>query len=252
MSSKQIPSDYQPAPELLAGRRILVTGAGDGIGRAVSLALAGHGATVILLGRTVHKLEAVYDQIVDAGFPQPALYPLNLAGAAPDDYQELANRVDAELGGLEGLVHNAGILGSLSPLLHYDEAEWMEVMQVNLNGAFFLTRACLPLLEQAADAAILFTSSNVGFRGRAYWGAYAVSKFASEGLMQVLADEVEESGTLRVNSINPGRVRTGMRAAAYPAEDPQSLPAPEEIVMPYLYLLGPDSHGINGQAFDCG
>ncbi len=249
MSQKQIPSDYQATPRLLADRRILVTGAGDGIGRAVSLALAGHGATVILLGRTVHKLEAVYDQIIDAGGPQPALYPLNLAGAAPDDYQQLATRVEAELGGLEGLVHNAGILGSLSPLLHYDETEWMEVMQVNVNGAFFLTRACLPLLERAADASILFTSSNVGFHGRAYWGAYAVSKFASEGLMQVLAEEVEASGTLRVNSFNPGRVRTNMRAAAYPAEDPQSLLAPEEIVMPYLYLLGPDSRGINGQAY---
>ncbi len=252
MPQQQIPSDYQATPELLTGRRILVTGAGDGIGKAVSLALAKHGATVILLGRTVHKLESVYDQIVDASCPQPALYPLNLAGAAPDDYQQLASRVEAELGGLEGVVHNAGILGSLSPLRHYDEAEWMEVMQVNLNSAFFLTRACLPLLERATDASILFTSSNVGFYGRAYWGAYAVSKFASEGLMQVLADEVEEAGTLRVNSFNPGRVRTHMRAAAYPAEDPQTLPSPEEITTPYLYLLGPDSHGINGQAFSFG
>lgn len=242
--------NYQPSPNLLAERVILVTGAGDGIGRAVSLALAGHGATVILLGRTTRKLEAVYDRIVEAGAPRPAIYPMDFEGALPDDHRALAERVDEELGRLDGVLHNAGILGSLTPLELYDPSEWLRVVQVNLNAPFLLTQACLPLLKRAPDASVLFTSSGVGRRGRAYWGAYSASKFAVEGLMQILADELEENSCVRVNSINPGRVRTAMRAAAYPAENPSELLTPEAIVGPYLYLMGPDSLGVHGQALD--
>jgi len=248
MSTKPIASSYTPATQLLERRVILVTGAGDGIGRAVSLAFAAHGATVILLGRTLRKLESVYDQIVDSGAPVPAIYPMDLEGAVPDDHRELAERIETEFARLDGLLHNAGLLGSLTPLELYDPTEWLRVMQVNLNAPFLLTRACLPLLKRASDASVLFTSSGVGRRGRAYWGAYSASKFAVEGLMQVLADELEENSHVRVNSINPGRVRTAMRAAAYPAENPAELRAPEEIVLPYLYLMGPDSRGVHGEA----
>ena len=250
MSTKPIASSYTPATQLLERRVILVTGAGDGIGRAVSLAFAAHGATVILLGRTLRKLESVYDQIVDSGAPVPAIYPMDLEGAVPDDHRELAERIETEFARLDGLLHNAGLLGSLTPLELYDPTEWLRVMQVNLNAPFLLTRACLPLLKRASDASVLFTSSGVGRRGRAYWGAYSASKFAVEGLMQVLADELEENSHVRVNSINPGRVRTAMRAAAYPAENPAELRAPEEIVLPYLYLMGPDSRGVHGEALD--
>jgi NAD(P)-dependent dehydrogenase (short-subunit alcohol dehydrogenase family) len=245
-----IPEDYTPRADLLAGRTILVTGAGDGIGRAVSSAFAAHGATVILLGRTTPKLEAVYDEIVSAGGPQPAIYPMDLEGATPDDHRQLAENIASQLGRLDGLLHNAGLLGSLTPIAHYDPVEWLRVVQVNLNAPFLLTQSCLPLLERAPEASIVFTSSGVGRRGRAYWGAYGASKFGVEGLMQILADELEENSAVRVNSLNPGRVRTAMRAAAYPAENPASLLTPAEIVTPYLYLMGPDSVGVHGRALD--
>ena len=250
MTTHKIPSDYTPPVDVLAERVILVTGAGDGIGKAVSLAFAAHGATVILLGRTTPKLESVYDDIVAAGGAKPAIYPLDLEGAVPDDHRQLAERVESELGRLDGLLHNASLLGSLTPIKHYDPIEWLRVIQVNLHAPFLLTQACLPLLERAPSASVVFTSSSVGRRGRAYWGAYSVSKFAVEGLMQILADELEQNSRVRVNSVNPGRVRTAMRAAAYPAENPAELLAPQDIVLPYLYLMGPDGRDLHGQALD--
>lgn len=241
---------YRPAPEILKERVILVTGAGDGIGKAVAQALAAHGATVILLGRTIAKLEQTYDAIVAAGGPRPAIYPMNLEGAAEKDYVDLALKLDEEYGRLDGLLHNAGILGSRTPIEQYDVLEWQRVLLVNVTAPFVMTRACLPLLRKSADASILFTSSGVGRKGRAYWGAYAVSKFATEGLMEVLADELENTSAIRVNSINPGATRTNMRLKAYPAEDRDQLKKPEEITPAYLYLLGPDSKGVNGRRFD--
>lgn len=242
--------DYAPGPELLGGRVILVTGAGDGIGAAAARAFAAHGATVVLLGRTVPKLESVYDAIVDAGHREPAIYPMDLLGALPHHYEELAERLEGELGRLDGLLHNAAVLGALTPLEHYDVELWGRVMQVNLHAPFMLTRACLPLLKRAPDASILFTSSAVGRRGRAYWGAYAIACFAVEGMVQVLADELESQPRIRVNSIDPGPVRTRMRAQAYPAEDSSALPAPEAIVGAYLYLMGPDGRGLSGRALE--
>ena len=242
--------DYNAAPNLLEGRVILVTGAGAGIGRAAAEAFAAHGATVVLLGRTLQKLEQIYDAIEQAGHPQPAIYPLNLEGATPKDYQDLATTLESEFGRLDGLLHNAANLGTLTPLEQYDVETWYRVFQVNLHGAFLLTRACLPLLRRAPDASVLFTSSSVGRAARAYWGAYAVSKFAVEGLMQVLADELEGTTNIRVNSINPGPVRTALRAQAYPAENPATLVLPEAIMAPYLYLMGPDSQAVKGQALD--
>lgn len=241
---------YTPSADLLAQRVILVTGAGDGIGRSAAISFAAHGATVILLGRTIRKLEAVYDTIERTGYPQPAIYPLNLEGASPKDYETLATTLANEFGRLDGLLHNAAILGNLTPLEHYTITTWYQVMQVNLNAPFLLTQACLPLLKQAQDASIVLTSSGVGRRGKAYWGAYAVSKFALEGLMQVLADEVETNTAIRVNSINPGATRTAMRAHAYPGEDPNQLPTPDAIMPLYLYLMGPESQQVNGQALD--
>ncbi len=168
----------------------------------------------------------------------------------PDDHRQLAEHVESQLGRLDGLLHNASLLGSLTPIEHYDPIEWLRLIQVNLHAPFLLTQACLPLLKRAPSASLVFTSSSVGRRGRAYWGAYSVAKFAVEGLMQILADELEQNSRVRVNSINPGRVRTAMRAAAYPAENPAGLLAPRDIVLPYLYLMGPDSRDLHGQALD--
>lgn len=242
--------DYQARADLLKDRVILITGAGDGIGAAAARSCAAHGATVILLGRTTRKLEAVYDAIEAAGQPQAAIYPMNLEGAAPKDYEDLANTIEKEFGRLDGLLHNASLLGTLTPLGQYDVEQWSKVMQVNLNAPFLMTRACLDLLKKADDASVLFTSSSVGRKGRAYWGAYGISKAANENMMQIWADELESNTHVRVNSINPGAVRTSMRARAYPGEDPNTLPKPEAIMATYLYLLGPDSNDVTGRQFD--
>lgn len=239
---------YTPAPDLLTSRRILITGAGDGIGRAAALACARHGARVILLGRTARKLEKVYDEIEQRGAAQPALLPLDLATATPSHYEQVAQTIEQEFGGLDGLLHNAADAGTLTPLEHYTPEMWFRVMQVNLNAAWLLTRACLPLLHRSPDASVVFTTSEVGRRGRAYWGGYAVSCFGLEGLTQVLADECAAEGRIRVNSLDPGTVRTGMRSRLYPGEDRDALPAPETIMPAYLYLLGPDSRGVSGKA----
>jgi NAD(P)-dependent dehydrogenase (short-subunit alcohol dehydrogenase family) len=227
-----------------------VTGAGDGIGKAAAKAYAAQGATVILTGRTIEKLEAVYDEIEAAGHPQPAIFPLNLSGAAYKDYEDLATVINDEFGQLDGLLHNASILGEKKPIETSSIETWQEVMQVNVNAAYMMTRALLPVLKASNHASVIFTSSSVGRKGRAYWGAYAVSKFATEGLMQVLADELENTSNIRCNTINPGATRTAMRAQAYPGESPQENPTPEEIMPLYLYLMGEDSKGINGKALN--
>jgi len=244
------PKTYSPRENLLEGRVILVTGAGDGIGRIVAKACARYGASVGLLGRTLSKLEAVYDEIIAAGWPRPSIAQMNLLKAQGPDFFQLAESIEKEFGRLDGLLHNAGILGHLSPLEQYDVGTWTEVMHVNLTVPFVMSQVMLPLLKKSADASVVFTSSGVGRKGRAYWGAYAVSKFGIEGLSQVLADENEQHANIRVNCINPGATRTSMRAAAFPGEDPGTLKAPEDIVGPYLYLLGPDSQGISGQSID--
>ena len=246
----QTMKDYQAPADLLKDRTILITGAGAGIGAAAAKSCAAHGATVILLGRTTGKLEEVYDAIEQAGHPQAAIYPMNLEGAAPKDYQDLANTLEKEFGRLDGLLHNASLLGGLTPLGQYDIEQWYKVMQVNLHAPWLLTRFCLDLLKQSDDASVLFTSSSVGRKGRAYWGAYGISKAANENMMQTWADEVESNTSIRMNSINPGATRTGMRARAYPGEDPNTLPLPESIMASYLYLLGPDSKGVTGQQFN--
>lgn len=242
--------DYQARPDLLQGRVILVTGAGRGIGAAAAKAFAAHGATVLLLGKTEANLSQVYDEIEAAGHPQPAVIPFNLETALPHQYDELAAMLESEFGKIDGLLHNAAIVGPRTPLEQLSGDNFMRVMQINVNAMFMLTSTLLPLLKLSDDASVVFTSSSVGRKGRAYWGAYAVSKFATEGLMQVLADEVDGISNVRANSVNPGATRTSMRALAYPGENPANNPEPEAIMPVYLYLMGPDSKGVNGQAFD--
>ncbi|MFA5626850.1 MAG: YciK family oxidoreductase [Thiohalomonadaceae bacterium] len=238
---------YKPAPDLLKQRIILVTGAGDGIGAAAAKAFANHGATVILLGRNTRKLEKIYDEIEQKSGPQPGLATFDLEKASHEQYLELADLLAKEFGHLDGILHNAGLLGTLTPLAQYDLKQWAQLMQVNLHAPYLLTRAMLPLLKKSADASVLFTSSGVSQKGRAYWGAYAITKAAADNMMEIWADELETNTNIRVNSINPGAVRTAMRARAYPGEDPNTLSRPEEIMSIYLYLMGPDSRGITGK-----
>jgi NAD(P)-dependent dehydrogenase (short-subunit alcohol dehydrogenase family) len=245
------PRRYTAAPDVLRGRVILVTGAGQGIGRAASLACAAHGATVVLVSRTQARLEKVYDEILAAGGPEPAIAVMDFRKAGGPEYFSLAEQIETTYGRLDGLLHNAGILGQRAPIEHYDIGTWHEVLHINLTVPFVLTRTLLPLLRKSADASVVFTSSSVGRRGRAYWGAYAVSKFGIEGLSQVLADETDGTGTIRVNCINPGGTRTAMRRAAYPGEDPATVPDPAELMNAYLFLLGPASRGVTGGTFDC-
>lgn len=250
MSETFDPRAHQARPDELAGRVIAITGASDGLGRAVALACARHGAAVVLIGRSEKKLEAVHGGIAALGAPQAAIGVLDLERALAADYDRLAAAIDERYGRLDGLLHNAGLLGRLSPIEHYDVPTWCRVLHVNLTAAFALTQVLLPLLKKSADASVVFTSSSVGRRGRAYWGAYAVSKFALEGLSQVLADELEGTSAIRVNTLNPGRARTAMRRQAYPAEDAATVPLPAELTGPYIALLGPASRGVTGRSFD--
>lgn len=241
--------NYRPRKNLLEGRTILVTGASDGIGKVAAITYAQYGATVLLLGRDRQKLEAVNDEITRNTSTSPLIVPFDLTKLHSQSEASLMEPLQQAVPRLDGILHNASLLGSKVPLEHIPAEEWERVMHVNVTAAFLLTKRLMPALNQSEDASVIFTSSGVGRKGRAYWGAYAVSKFATEGMMEVMADEVSDS-SIRVNSLNPGGTRTKMRAAAYPAEDPMDLPLPEAHMPLYLYLMGPDSQGVNGQRFE--
>ncbi|MGB0360272.1 MAG: YciK family oxidoreductase [Endozoicomonas sp.] len=240
---------YHAPEQLLKDKVLLVTGAGSGIGRTAALTFARYGATIILLGRDVSKLESVYDEITANEWPMSAIFPLNLETATDHDYANLADTIENEFGRLDGVLHNASLLGELKPISQYPTETWNRILQVNLTAGFMMTRELLPLLRQTEKASVIFTSSSVGHKGRANWGAYSVSKFATEGLMQILADEEDGISNVRFNTINPGGTRTAMRASAFPGEDPKSLPTPADIMPVYLYLMGSESSAITGQAF---
>jgi NAD(P)-dependent dehydrogenase (short-subunit alcohol dehydrogenase family) len=235
----------------LAGRVVAITGATGGIGRAVALAAAAEGAQLILIARNVRKLKALHAEMEQLAPGAALMVPLDLEQALANDYDRVADAVIKHYGRLDGLVHCAGLLGVLTPIDQYDVPTWCKVMHVNVTAAFALTQVLLPALRKSDDASIIFTSSSVGRQGRAYWGAYAVSKFAVEGLVQVLAAELAGNSTVRVNALNPGPARTTMRRQAYPSENLEALPLPEDLTDPYLKLLGPRGAGITGQSLNC-
>ncbi|HSW11280.1 MAG TPA: SDR family NAD(P)-dependent oxidoreductase [Solimonas sp.] len=244
-----LPENYSPAPGLLQNRTILVTGAGDGLGKAAALACARHGATVVLLGRTVKKLEAVYDAIEEAGGPVPAIYPLHLGGANWNDYGELAATLEREFGRLDGLLHCAAHFKAFSRMQDIEPREWIESLQVNLTAAYALTSQCLPLLQKSADASVVFGADRSGREALAFHGAYGVAKAGLENLARAWALEQEKAENLRFNTFDPGPLRTGLRLKGYPGESIETLPLPETVVPQLLWLLGPDSRGISGRAF---
>ncbi|MEN2751861.1 YciK family oxidoreductase [Psychrobacter sp. FBL11] len=238
---------FAPQDNCLNGKTILVTGAGDGIGRIAALTYARYGATVLLLGRTTSKLEAVYDEIESLGGKQPAMLPMDLEKATYSEMQQLEGLIVKEIGQLDGILHNAGILGELTPLEMYDVDTFAKVMQVNFTATFMLTQALLPLLKDADNGSIVFTSSTVGTYPRAFWGAYALSKQAVEGMSDIFTQETQNTTRLRFNCINPGGTRTNMRAHAFPGENPMSLKTPEDIMAGYVCLMSDDSIGVRGQ-----
>ncbi|MFC5077206.1 putative oxidoreductase YciK [Vibrio thalassae] len=241
--------EYSTAPEALKGKVILVTGAGAGIGRQAALSYAEHGATVILLGRNVKNLEFLYDEIEKAGYPQPAIIPLDLKGATKQNYVDMAETIEGQFGKLDGILHNASVLGTLSPFDQIDEETFDDVMKINVKSEFLMTQALLPVVKKSEAGRIIFTSSSVGHTGRAFWGTYAISKFATEGMMQILADELSDT-EIRVNAINPGATRTRMREKAYPGEDANTLKTPKDIMPLYLHLMDPSVTDVNGQCID--
>lgn len=242
-------SEYQPRPDLLKDKIILITGAGDGIGRAAAISYALHGATVVLHGRTLNKLEVIYDEIESLGAPQPAILPLQLSTASSREYEHLVTMLEEQFGRLDGILHNAGVLGARVPLSDYPIETWDEVMAVNLRAPFVLTQALLPLLQKSENASVVFATSGVGREARALWGAYSVSKVAIEAMNKIFASE-NSFPNIRYNCLNPGATRTAMRAKAYPQEDPLSLPTPESLMPAYLYLMGEDSVHMTGESID--
>jgi len=243
-----LPGQFPPAR--LEGRAVLITGASGGFGRALALDCARAGASVILAGRNGAKLDRLYDEIAAMGAPQPAIAQLDLAAATAVDYDRLSDTIEREFGKLDGLVHAAALLGDRTPLEQYDIPTWCRVLHVNLTAPFILTQVLLPNLRKSPDASVIFVSSGVATRPRAYWGAYGVSKAALESLRAMLALELERESNIRVNSVNPGPMRTRMRAAAYPAEDPNTLPEPGSITGPFLYLLSAEGRAVDGCSFD--
>jgi NAD(P)-dependent dehydrogenase (short-subunit alcohol dehydrogenase family) len=244
------PKHFKPEAGSFAGRVILITGASGGLGRALALECARAGASVILSGRNGAKLERVYDEIEALGAPQPAIAMLDLAAATAVDYDSLANTIDAEFGRLDGLVHSAALLGDRTPLEQYDIPTWCKVLHVNLTAPFILTQVLLPALRKSADASIIFVSSGVVRKPRPFWGAYAAAKTALESVRSMLSQEIEGEPNIRVNSVNPGRIRTAMRAAAYPAEDPSTVPTPQSVSGVFLYLLSTHGRGVDGEYFE--
>ena len=241
---------YSARPDLLTGKTILVTGASSGLGRAAALSYARHGATVLLLGRNLDKLERVYDEIETAGGPQPALMRLDLETAGEAEYQEVADIVANEFGQLDGLLHSAAVSASILPLQFVTLSSWNKLLQVNLTAAFALTKACLPVLQQAPHASVVFTSSRAGRETRAYWGPYAIAKHGVETLMEIFHHELATTSRIRVNSLNPGPCATALRKVIFPSEDPADAVQPETLMPLYLYLMGDDSLHENGGRFD--
>ena len=246
--SKEMLAAFSPDAGALENKVILITGASDGIGKALTKACAQAGATVIMLGRSEKKLAAVYDEIKNADHPEPVMLPLDFMKADGGVFLSIAEQIENDFGQLDGLVHCAAILGEMTDIEEYDAAVWQKVMHINATVPFALTKVCIPLLKKAKGAAV-FASSSVGRKGRAFWGAYAVSKFAVEGLAQTLADEMSESD-VRVNVVNPGATRTDMRLQAYPAEDRSKLKTPEEVLGPFLYFLCDQVGGVSGLSVD--
>jgi NAD(P)-dependent dehydrogenase (short-subunit alcohol dehydrogenase family) len=248
--SPSIPSAYAPASDLLAGRVILVTGAGQGLGRAVALACAAHGATVALLGRKQEKLEKTYDAITEAGGPEPAMIPLDLAAAGTVDYEALANLVRRDLKGLAGIAHCASHFVPLGPLSDQTLEQWQTLLRVNLVAPFALTKACLPLLSASADSSVVFTGETHGAHPRAYWGGFAVSKAGLSALAAVWGDELEHAGKPRMNVLIPGPIASPQRMRSHPGEERGNLRTVESAARAFLYLLGPEGAVFNGESLE--
>jgi len=235
---------------LLEDKTIVISGAGSGIGRQIAKSYAECGADLILLSKSIERLESIYEEINKITSRNVIIQPIDYKTADEKNFQKIILAIREEYSQIDGLVNNAGILGEKKSLEQYSYSVWKDVLKVNLDAGFLLTKNLIPLLKESSSSSIIFTSSGVGRKGRAYWGAYSISKFATEAMMQILFDELHNTTSIRVNCINPGAVRTKMRESAYPAENPESNPTAIEIMNPYLYLMSDLSRDISGQSID--
>ena len=235
---------------ILKDKTIVISGAGSGIGRQAAKSFSEHGANLILLSKNIKKLETLYDEIIDENKNDVIIQPINFEIAEENDFEKIISAIKDKYPSIDGLLNNAGVLGEKKPLEQYNYATWKNVIKVNVDASFLLTKSLLPLLKKSNGSSIIFTSSGVGRKGRAYWGAYSISKFATEAMMQIFSEELQNTSSVRVNCINPGAVRTNMRESAYPAENPETNPSADKIMKPYLYLMSDVSKEINGQSID--
>lgn len=238
--------NYSPNQQEYTDKIILVTGAADGIGRAVTIALAEAGATVLMLDKKARHLEKLFDQIMERGLVEPVILPVDLMEIDPESATRLAQAVNGDFGKLDGLLHNAAELGSPSPLDQYDVEYWNQVMHTNMQAPYFITRAMLPLLKADYQTNVVFTSADVGREPLAYWGAYSIAYAGLEAQMRIWAEELENVSNIKVNSLDPGAVRTSLRRRSHPGENQETLPMPQAIVAAYLKLLGSD-HSHHGE-----
>lgn len=241
----------QSAPNSLKDRVILVTGAGSGLGREAALAFAKHGATIALLGRNEKNLEAVYDEIIAAGGSEPAMFPFDLAAADDAGFERLAGTISYHLKRLDGILHSAAAFFSLTPLHLQTLEQWNTLWKVNLAAPFGLTKACLPLLKSSPDASVIFTGETHGLHPAAYWGGYAVSKSGLHALTTIFSEELEQTPQVRVNTLVPGPVASPLRRKTHPGEDPDTLPQMADLMLWYLWLMGPESRRVRGQVIEC-
>lgn len=239
-----------PLTGSLRDRVVLVTGATGGLGAPLARACAAHGAVVVLHARVVRKLEALYDEIVTAGHPEPIILPLDLAKAGADDFGNVASALQGQLGRLDGIVHTAALLGSLGPMEHQSFDSWLSLLRVNVAAPMGLTRALVPLLDASTDASVIFTLDDRGEAPRAYWGGYAVTKAAVSALARELADEWENREHLRINAVVPGPIHSPLRGRTHPGEDKSGLPPPDALVPLYLHLLAGQAKAASGQLVD--
>jgi NAD(P)-dependent dehydrogenase (short-subunit alcohol dehydrogenase family) len=234
----------------LTDKTILITGAGGGLGSTAALALAEQGATIVLLDKNIPKLESIYDQILKVNAPEPAIYPFDLAGADENQYAELSDTIAQKYGALDGLLHSAADLGTIGPVATQQTLEWGKTLNLNLNAPFLLTRVLLPVLQQSAHAAIIFTSDSSFRDAKAYAGAFGVAKIALEGFAKILADELESRQQIRVNTLIPGPINSPLRKKSYPAENKARLPEMNSLKDIYVYLFAEDSIGVTGQVIE--
>ncbi|NUO72007.1 MAG: SDR family NAD(P)-dependent oxidoreductase [Frateuria sp.] len=243
------PQDFAPVADGLAGRVVLVTGAYGGLGRAVSLAAARAGATVVIAGKRKRQLEQLYDLIAAESLPEPVIHPLDMEAATPRDYETLAEGLGHDLGRLDGIVHCAASFGGLTPIAMHKPDEWLRTLHVNVSAPFALIQACLPLLGRAPDASVVFVLDNPDLVNRAHWGAYGVSKAALERFVEILHQETDTT-TIRTHALLPAPMRTALRHLAYFGEDPNTQPMPDATAQAAVWLLSPQGAEARGAVLD--